>query len=142
MYFQSIIRLEPKSKKFIYNDQLEDINYEIDSSNREAYYKLAIKQLSKTEINVHKLVWSFQEILNNQKGDGGYLTTVSWIESYPTKENPFFIVSIKTNDVWKLNPCYPIGWVKISKDFKSVMFCDAGDCMEIKKWRKINSIKK
>jgi len=136
LYFSTIIRLKPNTKFFIYSLALKEPNYLIDSANREEYYNNSIKKITSKELEVHKKIWSYSEIQKMQQGDGGYLTLVTWIDGFPSKEDPYYHVAIKRNMITHLTTSTDIGWVKVKDDLTEVRFCDAIDCYKPIDWNK------
>ena len=141
LFFPTIIRLKSGKNYFIYTEMSIQFDSVLNSFNRELYYEKVLKKINKMDLRVHEKVWSFSEVQKMQTGDGGYLTLLTWIDEYPTTNNPYYFVAIKKNMISHFSAAYPISWVKVKKDFSEILFCDAVDCLTPSKWKKEKNCK-
>jgi hypothetical protein len=139
LFFHTIIRLKPDKGYFIFTEnapiQIDSAFSPLNKSNRELYYKKALQAIDKADLRVHEKVWNLPE-MQYKGGNGGYCTIVTWIDGYPTPDDPYYSVAIKHNMVTHLAAGNP-SWVKVKKDLSKVLFMNYdGEYLTPSKWKK------
>jgi hypothetical protein len=138
MYWRNVIRVADSSPGFMYFD-LEDSTFvSLDSSNRENYYREFRRHISKDELRAQKIVWGLKEVLQQQQGDGGLYTEVSYLIDTPTTESPYYQFWMERIYPNRLGGIIDLPFINVDLKTNTMMVEEkvSGEQLSLQQWRK------
>jgi len=140
VFYSTFVRLREGKDEFIFTDSSYFGMDLLDSSNREDYYRRVRNLIPKDELQVHQMIWDLPEMkIDGAEGTGGYHGVVTWIQSRPTADDPYYEVAIKRDYYDRLGAYTPLSFVRVRLKPREilVMPISSGENLPIEKWRKL-----
>jgi len=142
-FLPTVIRLDRNDKEaFISIDSPYFQTTRLDNNNREVYYTKVIALQPKEDIQVYYIIWQVPEMRKMQTADGGYGTLVANITKRPDKENPYYVVEIRINNIDEMPPANDISSFRIQLNPLQVALSDqSGYYVSLEEWEHVNQTK-
>jgi len=139
VFYSTYVRLRDGKDEFIFTDSSYFGMDLLDSSNREDYYKRVRNLLPKDELQVHQIIWDLPEMkIDGAEGTGGYHGVVTWIQSRPTADDPYYEVAIKRDYYDRLGAYAPLSFLRVRLHPREIIVTNLNVAdLPIEKWRKL-----